>query len=216
MITTALALHRHILDAHSRDGELLGREPWRTWRTTVWAGSSRATSAPFPGAISSTTSRGRRTGCSRTGGCRRCSTSRGTPRSRPSAPSVCWRASERTAPGSTPNREWKGRIATAEGGWASIGLLDTHRHTGDRRFLEGALRWNEYVDEHVGYESVTGNLAVNYFAGRPGSAVPNNSAFTVRLLAELAGAAADETYLRRCPSLLGFLGASQMPNGELP
>jgi hypothetical protein len=215
MITAALALHRHILDAHSRDGELLGPDhgvrvnyrlgrfvksylralPWRDqlyylqgqayWVLANWR-LHALLDEPRYGEIAT-----------------RCS-ERMLARQRSDG---AW---------DYPNREWKGRIATAEGGWASIGLLDTHLHTRNRRLLDGALRWNDYVDEHVGYESVSGNLAVNYFGGRPGSAVPNNSAFTLRLLAELAAASADETYLRRCPSLLGFLGAAQLPSGELP
>jgi hypothetical protein len=53
-----------------------------------------------------------------------------------------------------PNPEWRGRIATAEGTWGSLGLLETYRQTRDRKFLtsveklkylekwNAARRWN--------------------------------------------------------------------------
>jgi hypothetical protein len=115
-----------------------------------------------------------------------------------------------------PNPEWRGRVANAEGSWAAIGLAETYRHTGDRAFADGALRWHRFLDKEVGYVAADGGLAVNYFAGRTGPPVPNNSAFVLRLLAELADALHDERLLAPAPALIGFLGAAQRPSGELP
>ena len=115
-----------------------------------------------------------------------------------------------------PNPEWKGRVATAEGTWGSIGLLETYNQTGETRFLEGALRWNRFLEEEVGYSRAGGGLAVNYFAGRAGLPVPNNTAFVLRFLAELAHSTRDKSYCDRCSSLLDFLRTSQRPSGELP
>ena len=39
-----------------------------------------------------------------------------------------------------PNPEWRGRIATVEGCFGALGLIDGFDHSGDARFLEGALR----------------------------------------------------------------------------
>jgi hypothetical protein len=115
-----------------------------------------------------------------------------------------------------PNPEWKGRVATVEGTWASIGLLDAFRRTGESRFLEGALGWNRFMDDAVGYVPSAGGLAVNYFAGRSGVQVPNNSTLVLWFLAELAGASGDVRIANRCGPLVDFLAAGQRPSGELP
>jgi len=115
-----------------------------------------------------------------------------------------------------PNREWKGRIATAEGTWGSLGLLETFRQTGDTKFLAGALQWHHFMEHTIGFQQVGDTLAVNYFAYRTGSRVPNNSAFVLRFLAELASSIKDESYLQPCDGLLRFMKSIQAPSGEFP
>lgn len=116
-----------------------------------------------------------------------------------------------------PNREWKGRVACAEGTWASIGLVRTYQETRDEKFLAGALEWYRYLVEEIGFQETAGGLAANYFAGgREEPPVPNTTAFVLRFLAELAEAAGDNEYRRRCPALLGFMVEAQKPNGEFP
>ena len=115
-----------------------------------------------------------------------------------------------------PNREWRGRVATAEGSWAAIALLAVHRRTGDAASLAGALRWHAYLETRIGYRRAPGGLAANYFAGRPGDPVPNTTAFVLRLLAELADVTSDGRFLAVAPELLGFLGVAQARDGELP
>lgn len=115
-----------------------------------------------------------------------------------------------------PNREWKGRIATAEGTWGALGLLETFNQTADLAFLESVLKWHKYLVETVGFQRVDDELAVNYFAHRAGARVPNNSAFVLRFLAELASATSDETFLQPCVGLLAFMQHVQTPSGEFP
>jgi hypothetical protein len=115
-----------------------------------------------------------------------------------------------------PNPEWKGRVATAEGTWAAIGLLETYRQTGDQEFLQAALRWHRYLDEEIGWMAAPGGQAIGYFAELQRPAVPNNSAMVLRLLAELSDTTQDERFLGRCKPVLGFLSTVQRPNGELP
>jgi hypothetical protein len=115
-----------------------------------------------------------------------------------------------------PNPEWSGRIATAEGTWASLGLLAAYHATGDEAFLNGAIRWHTFVERAIGFQKSLGGEAVNYFAGRAGSAVPNNSAFLLRFLGELAAATGNDAYLVRCDGLVRFLAAAQRSNGEFP
>lgn len=115
-----------------------------------------------------------------------------------------------------PNPEWKGRVATAEGAWAAIGLLESYRRTGERDFLDGALRWHQFTEEVIGYQEVDGTLAVNYFAGRKGGRVPNNTAFVLRFQAELAQITGDDVYLKRAPDMVAFMNAVQTPSGEIP
>ncbi len=113
-----------------------------------------------------------------------------------------------------PSPEWAGRVATVEGTWGAIGLLSSFRRTGEERFLAGAAAWNDFLNTSVGYLSVPGGVAANYFA-RAGVAVPNVSACVLRFLAELAAADVKVDEDRR-DGLLSFLRRAQLPSGELP
>jgi hypothetical protein len=115
-----------------------------------------------------------------------------------------------------PNPAWKGRIATAEGTWAALGLLETYSHTRDDAYLESALRWHHYLDNEIAWLPVGGGIAVNYFANRAAPAVPNNTAFVLRFLGELAHATDDERWLSRTDGLATFLAEAQRPTGEMP
>jgi hypothetical protein len=115
-----------------------------------------------------------------------------------------------------PNPEWRGRVATAEGTWASLGLVESYRQTGKPAYLDGARRWHHFLIEQIGFQGADGELAVNYFAGRSAPRVPNNSLFVLRLLAELAEATGDSSYLGPAPALMTFVGRVQRPDGELP
>lgn len=115
-----------------------------------------------------------------------------------------------------PNPEWSGRIATTEGIWGSLGLLETYRHTRDRRFLSAAEKWHEFVVQRIGFQQVGQELAVNYFHGRRGPRIPNNSITLLRFLAELAQATGQNIYLQPCDGLLRFLRAVQASTGEFP
>jgi hypothetical protein len=115
-----------------------------------------------------------------------------------------------------PNPEWKGRIATIEGTWGSLGLLETYRHTGVEAFLEAVLRWHRFLVSQVGFQDDGDEIAVNYFAGRPGARVPNNSCDVLRFLGELAQATGDRAYLERTAGLVAFIRNVQKPSGEFP
>lgn len=115
-----------------------------------------------------------------------------------------------------PNPEWKGRVATVEGIWASHGLLETCRQTGDRTFLAHVLRWHQFLVDRIGFQRTRDELAVNYFAGPDGARVPNNSTDALRFLAELADVTGKATYLQPCAGLLTFVRRAQQPTGEMP
>lgn len=115
-----------------------------------------------------------------------------------------------------PNPEWKGRVATAEGTWGALGLLESYRHSGDDVFLQGALNWHRYLIEQIGFQTLGDELSVNYFAGRQGGRVPNNSAFVLRFLAELARLTDEQHYLGPCAGLMTFMQRVQKPSGEFP
>jgi prenyltransferase beta subunit len=115
-----------------------------------------------------------------------------------------------------PNPEWKGRYATAEGVWAALGLIETYRQTGERRFLDGIMSWYQFMMTETGFQRIGDQLSVNYFAHRQVGRVPNNTAFVLRFLAELSQIKASETYLTPCKDLLKFLEAVQKDSGEFP
>jgi hypothetical protein len=119
-----------------------------------------------------------------------------------------------------PNPEWKGRIATVEGCFASLGLLESYARTGRRDFLEGARRWHAFMRDDIGFrrQAGSGMLAVNYFAHESGvgGGVPNNSTLVLWTAARLAQLAEDEMYLAECVPMLEWLEHVQQPDGELP
>jgi hypothetical protein len=117
-----------------------------------------------------------------------------------------------------PNPAWKGRIATAEGTWGCLGLVETARRTGDARTLDAVQRWRRFMENRIGLADLGGGAAaVHYFAGRDGSLVPNNSALAARLLAEVwALDSADRAARQQALRLLAFLADCQLGSGELP
>jgi uncharacterized protein YyaL (SSP411 family) len=117
---------------------------------------------------------------------------------------------------SYPNPEWSGRVATVEGSWGSIGLLETYRHTGESSFLTGALRWHRFLIESVGFQRIGDTLAANYFAHCRGVRVPANSSIVLRFLAELADVTGDQAYLAQTGGLMRFFRSTQLASGEFP
>lgn len=115
-----------------------------------------------------------------------------------------------------PNPEWAGRVATVEGTWASLGLLETFRRTGDQRLLDGALGWYEFVQREIGFQRFGDEVAVNYFAGGGGVRVPNNTTLLLYLLGALWETTGDRRYLADSDGLVTFLERVQVPSGELP
>ena len=117
-----------------------------------------------------------------------------------------------------PNPEWKGRIATVEGNYATLGLLETYCRTHQEPFLLGAKKWVQFVVDRVGFQGEDGLLAVNYFANVHRGMVPNNSASTLRVFAKLARATGDDRYIRstQCQGMVAWLSKVQLETGELP
>ena len=115
-----------------------------------------------------------------------------------------------------PNPEWKGRIATVEGNYATLGLLESFCRTQQESLLAGAKKWYRFLIEEVGFQGENGLLAVNYFANVPGGMVPNNSALTLRTLAKLTDATNDSQYLTACEGMVAWLNQVQLETGELP
>jgi hypothetical protein len=115
-----------------------------------------------------------------------------------------------------PNPEWRGRIATVEGNYASIGMLLTHERTGEDKLLVGAKRWYDYAVNHIGFQKRGDLLAINYFGNVAGGRVPNNAASAVRAFALTAAAADDDTYLEYCDAMVRFMASVQLGTGELP
>lgn len=119
-----------------------------------------------------------------------------------------------------PNPEWAGRIATVEGCWASLGLLESYDRTGREAYLDGARRWTRFLLDDVGFLQPDGLLAIRYFAPAAGSvdrqAVPNNTTLLLWVLARLAQLTGESAYLEHAPPMLEWLARAQRPSGELP
>lgn len=114
-----------------------------------------------------------------------------------------------------PLRERRHLVATVEGNFGAVALLEGHRRGLGDDLLVSARAWHDHVEMNIGYQEHPGGLAVNYF-DQPRGMVPNNTAEWVWVLGRFAGATGDPRFLGRIPSLLGFLEAVQLPSGELP
>jgi len=114
-----------------------------------------------------------------------------------------------------PLPERRHLVATVEGDFGAVAMLEGHRYDGEPGWLEGARRWHDYVEREIGYQAHAGGLCVNYFQ-KPRGLVPNNTCEWIWVLGVLARATGETRYLERVPALLTFLEAVQMKSGELP
>jgi len=119
-----------------------------------------------------------------------------------------------------PNPEWKGRVATVEGCFAALGLLESYARVRREPFLTGAEKWYRYLLDGIGFrEQEDGTtLAINYFAHDSGNGggVPNNATLVLWTLARLAEVTNDDRYLEKCAPMIAWLNRVQLQSGELP
>ncbi|MFC1831579.1 glycoside hydrolase family 76 protein [Thermodesulfobacteriota bacterium] len=115
-----------------------------------------------------------------------------------------------------PNPEWADRIATVEGNYGAMGLLETYLRTEDEKFLKGAIQWYRFMIEHIGFQNRDGFWAINYFKDRGTMMIPNISVSALRMCAMLAKATDDDRYLEYSERLVAWLNHVQMVTGELP
>jgi len=114
-----------------------------------------------------------------------------------------------------PLPERKHLVATVEGNWGAIGLLASYTREPREEFLEGAIRWHDFLVRHIGFQEHAHGKAINYF-DRPRGKIPNNSVEAAWLFLRLWQANGDERYLGPVDAMLDFLLAVQLPSGELP
>lgn len=116
-----------------------------------------------------------------------------------------------------PQAEWKGRVATVEGCFGALGLLEAHEISQDQAFVDGAKRWYEYMLREVGFQQAgERGLAVNYFSNVGRGMVPNNATLALWLEAALSNATGDERFAEHTAGLIDFLAGCQFEGGELP
>jgi hypothetical protein len=114
-----------------------------------------------------------------------------------------------------PLRERRHLVATVEGDFGAMALLEGYRRGMGDHLLRSARAWHDFVELRIGYQKHPGGLAINYF-DRPRGMVPNNTAEWIWVLGRFASVTGDERFLGRVSPLLGFLEAVQLPSGELP
>ncbi len=114
-----------------------------------------------------------------------------------------------------PLPERKHLVATVEGNWAAIGLLASYAREPRKHFLDGAIRWYEYLVRRIGFQEHVSGKAINYF-DRPRGKVPNNSVEAAWFFLRLWKATGDSRYLDHVEELMDFVAAVQLPSGELP
>lgn len=143
-----------------------------------------------------------------------------------------------------PNPEWKGRVATVEGIWGALGLLESFHRTAHPPYLLAVKRWDGFFRDRIGYQQFGPYSAVNYFAVCAQAAgaqaagaddprrdpaphavvpardlakpVPNNSALALRYLAAVAAATNEPMPTELRSRLVQFIRHAQLPSGEIP
>jgi hypothetical protein len=115
-----------------------------------------------------------------------------------------------------PHSGWEGRIATVEGVWASLGLLESYGRTKEEAFLHGAMKYYDFLVKQTGFQEFGEGLAINYFANKNSGIVPNNTTLALPFFAKLAQATMDDQYLKNCPQMISFLATVQLETGEFP
>lgn len=113
-----------------------------------------------------------------------------------------------------PLRAWKKYVATVEGTWASLGLLETFKRTKESVYLNGALKWYDFLINRIGFQTYKDSLAINYF-DTPKRRVPNNTTLVLMFLAELYDITEDPKILRFNDEMINFIQLNQDSKGEL-
>jgi hypothetical protein len=109
----------------------------------------------------------------------------------------------------------KGRIATVEGGWASLGLIDAFRATGSERYLQACIKWYDFNVNVIGFTKYQDALCINYY-DTPVGMVPNNATIFLWFTAELYDVTGDEKHTAYTQPSIRFLQICQLDTGELP
>lgn len=113
-----------------------------------------------------------------------------------------------------PLKAWKKYASTVEGTWASLGLLETFKHTKESPYLECALKWYNFLVNRIGFQTYKNSLAINYF-DTPKWRVPNNTTLVLMFLAELYRITNNSEFLKFNNRMIDFLLLCQNSNGEL-
>jgi hypothetical protein len=114
-----------------------------------------------------------------------------------------------------PLPERKHLIATVEGNWAAIGLLATHAREPRKEFIQGAVRWYDYLVRSIGFQAHPPGEAINYF-DKPRGKIPNNSVEALWLFLRLWKLNREARFLEHVDAMIDFVANVQLPTGELP
>ncbi len=116
-----------------------------------------------------------------------------------------------------PQAEWKGRVATVEGCFGALSLLSAYDVSRNSKYLDGAVRWFDYMRESVGFQDDGhGGLAVNYFSNARRGMVPNNATLALWFEGTLARATGEKKHSEHVQGLISFLARHQKESGEMP
>ncbi len=115
-----------------------------------------------------------------------------------------------------PNPEWKGRVATVEGVWACFGLIDTFEHTQEEKYKAAVLRWHRFLVDEIGFIEQGDELAINYFAKRGTTRVPNNSVLALRYFGRVAPLNDDSSIAPSITGMFNFVSRAQEESGRMP
>jgi len=115
-----------------------------------------------------------------------------------------------------PLKEWKDKIATVDGDYAARGLMLSFENSGEKKYLNAAINWFNYLTEQGGFQKYKDSLVIRYFAGKDGRLVPNNVTLTLTFIAELWHNTKNDQFLKYNQQMIRFLQYALRENGEFP
>jgi len=117
-----------------------------------------------------------------------------------------------------PLKSWKKYVSTVEGTWASLGVLETFKWTKEPKYLEGALKWYDFLINKTGFQRYKDSMAINYF-DVPSVwwrlRVPNNTTLVLWFLSELYRIRNDLRLPELNGKMIRFIQLAQNNSGEL-
>lgn len=117
-----------------------------------------------------------------------------------------------------PLKEWRDKVVVVDCNWAAMGLLDLYLETENKKYLNAALKWINFLISEVGYSEIADDkICFHYFSPNYlGKLTPNITTLSTALLARMFAINQTGIYENLIHKGLNFIQHVMKPNGEIP